>query len=243
MSIPRHEIPLPDIVAEQAGDRVVKAVWVNGIGGTTWQLGEGPERDFLKIGPAHPEFDVDAEVQRLAWLARWVCVPQPVAWGHEGPYAWLLTRGLNGDNSVSDANRHRPGVVVPALGRGLRRFHDLVPVQGCPFGWSAGERILGLKSKNCHEIPTPSPVHRVVCHGDACSPNFLIGDDAEVSGYVDCGRTGVGDRHADLAPALQSLEWNYGAGWSGHFLDSYCEDGLRLDAGLIDSYRELWNAE
>ncbi|SJN24748.1 phosphotransferase [Luteococcus japonicus] len=83
----------------------------------------------------------------------------------------------------------------------------------------------------------------MVCHGDACNPNFLIGDDGEVSGFVDLGRTGVADRHADLAPAVLSLGWNFGDGWTDTFLTAYCADGLTVDRDLLELYIRLWNAE
>jgi aminoglycoside phosphotransferase len=58
----------------------------------------------------------------------------------------------------------------------------------------------------------------VVCHGDACAPNTLLGDDGCWSGHVDLGALGVADRWADLAIATWSTEWNYGPGWEDHLL-------------------------
>ena len=45
----------------------------------------------------------------------------------------------------------------------------------------------------------------VVCHGDACNPNFLLADDGNFTGYVDLGGLGVADRWADLAVASRYL--------------------------------------
>jgi kanamycin kinase len=79
----------------------------------------------------------------------------------------------------------------------------------------------------------------VVCHGDACNPNFLLDQTGHCVGYVDLGRLGVGDRWADLAPALLSLGWNFGEGWEPAFLDGY---GIERDAAKQEFYTWVWNA-
>ena len=58
--------------------------------------------------------------------------------------------------------------------------------------------------------------------------------------HVDLGRLGVGDRWADLAPALLSLGWNSGPGWEDAFLAGY---GIARDPAKLGFYTRLWNAE
>ncbi|BCI51473.1 putative streptomycin phosphotransferase [Mycolicibacterium litorale] len=43
----------------------------------------------------------------------------------------------------------------------------------------------------------------VVCHGDLCLPNIVV-DGAQVAGFVDLGRLGLADPHADLSLLLES---------------------------------------
>lgn len=83
------------------------------------------------------------------------------------------------------------------------------------------------------------PMDAVVCHGDACNPNFMLAADGTCSGYIDLGSLGVTDRWADLAPALQSLEWNFGDGWQAPFLASY---GIPDDRAKREFYTRVWNA-
>ena len=42
-----------------------------------------------------------------------------------------------------------------------------------------------------------------------------------MTGLVDCGRAGVGDRHQDLALAMRSPTFNFGADTVGTFLSAY----------------------
>ena len=216
-------------------------VWLNEIGGVTWQIGDGDDREFLKVGPAHPEFQVVSDVERLRWLQTYVPVPAVLDAGVEDGVAWLLTQGLPGTSAVDLDLMAGPEEVVDALGLALRRFHDAVPLGDCPFTWSVADR--GGLSDGRH-VPSLDPV---VCHGDACTPNtLLVRTDCRLvcSGYVDVGSCGVADRWADLAPALMSLSWNLpapegGSDWTARFLQAY---GIEKDSEKLSFYADLWNA-
>jgi kanamycin kinase len=135
------------------------------------------------------------------------------------------------------------------------------PVAACPFSWSVEDRLVateelaarGLLDRTMwgedeqrlgvdgvlKVLSDPPPIdERVVCHGDACSPNTVITDDGRWSGHVDLGDLGVADRWADLAVATMSTEWNYGPGWESTLLDAY---GIAPDRDRTWFYRLLWN--
>lgn len=234
----------PAPVGRWAADGAAEAVWRNELGGVTYRLGApGRGERYIKVEDVGPEWEPAAVAARLRWVRRFVAAPAPVAFGGEpggdGPRAWLVTEAVGGESAVAPRHRRRPGVTVPALGRALRAFHDVVPARGCPFSWSVADRVarMGLDPALGEGAP---PVDAVVCHGDACSPNFLLDDAGRPCGYVDLGALGVADRWGDLAPALMSLEWNYGPGWERVFLDAYgCDD----DPARRAFYGRLWNAE
>lgn len=131
-----------------------------------------------------------------------------------------------------------------AIGEGLRRLHEELPVGDCPFEWSAEQRVArarggsGTVEEALAALADIPPVDRlVVCHGDACAPNTLIGDDGHCTGHVDLGALGVADRWADLAVATWSTVWNYGPGWEEPLLEAY---GVEPDQERIRYYRLLW---
>ena len=78
----------------------------------------------------------------------------------------------------------------------------------------------------------------MVCHGDPCAPNTLIGDDGRWCGHVDFDELGRGDRWADLAVAAWSTEWNYGPGWDDLLVRAY---GVSPDPERAAYFRLLWD--
>jgi kanamycin kinase len=243
-----------------AAGRPWRAVWLNELGGWTYEI-LGAEHVYVKWVPLHLAATLDAEAVRLEWARKYTPVPRVVDEGHDADGAWLVTRALPGDNAVADRWKAEPAVAVRALGAGLRAFHDALPVEQCPFSWSASERIadahvraasgqldpsrwhpshqfFGIDDALRAVADPPATDHLVVCHGDACAPNTLIGDDGRWSAHLDLAFLGVADRWADLAIATWSLEWNYGAGWEPLFLSSY---GVDPDPERTTYYRLLWD--
>jgi kanamycin kinase len=233
---------VPAVVARFAAGRPVRAVWVNELGGVTFRVGRGsPCMEFIKVAAADVA-DFAGEAERLGWAARYVTVPHVLGWGLDGGRAWLRTRALPGLSAVHPRWLAAPDVAVRAIGAGLRLLHDRLPLSSCTFDWSVAGRLAKLPPSARARLGPPPPIDRtVVCHGDACSPNTLIGDDGHCCGHVDFGELGVADRWADLAVATLSLGWNYpGRRWDAEFFDAY---GVEADPERIDYYRRLWQAE
>jgi len=116
--------------------------------------------------------------------------------------------------AVDDRWKREPAAAVRAIGVGLRALHEALPVADCPFDWSAPTRVEAVRSRaaagpinptNWHQdlqhfgtveqaldvlVGIPPVDELVVCHGDACAPNTLIGDDGTYSGHVDLGALG-----------------------------------------------------
>jgi aminoglycoside phosphotransferase len=259
---PPRSFPVPPVVVQLAGDRPCRAVWENELGGLTFEIGEAAEHQFVKWVPQGAVgLDLAAEAARLRWAVAFTPVPRVVEQGRDDDGSWLVTEGLPGRSAVDDRWKAEPARAVAAIGAGLRAFHDALPVAHCPFSWSVDDRLADARRRAAAGRINPSgwddPAHRalgidgalrllgdappvdklVVCHGDACSPNTLIGDDGRCCGHVDLGELGVADRWADLAIATWSTNWNYGPGWETVLLEAY---GVDPDPVRTAYYRLLW---
>lgn len=253
---PGTAVPAP--IARIADGRAVRAVWRNEAGGLTFEIGTDPRRVFAKWQPHSRIVDLAAEAERLAWAAPYLRVPAVLDSGRDTEAQWLLTTALPGDSAVAPRWIADPARAVAAIGSGLRVLHDTLPVAGCPFSWSVGTRLAEIDRTRGREFAEWDPMHQrlgqqralellhhpppietlVVCHGDPCAPNTLLGEDGEWSGHVDFGALGVADRWADLAVATWSTEWNFGPGWDGALLAAY---GIAPDEQRSAYYRLLWD--
>ncbi|SDE60022.1 phosphotransferase [Auraticoccus monumenti] len=254
MSAPAHE-EVPQLLHEAVAGRPTRCVWRNALGGLTFAVGS-PVVEYLKWSPECWETDLGLEAEKTAWASRWVAAPEvlDVGFGVDprlGPGAWVRTRALPGTTAIGPEWQSEATVVE--LGRALRELHDRLPVRECAWSWSAEDQLARLR-EHLPDAPLdalgePPEVDReVVCHGDACNPNFLMRPGADgrprCSGYVDLGELGLADRWSDLAPALLSLGWNFPdvAGPERRrdlLLEGY---GVDLDADRLDWYTRLYTA-
>ncbi|HEX8096213.1 aminoglycoside 3'-phosphotransferase [Jatrophihabitans sp.] len=254
------EPALPPVVAAvTATGTPVRLAWINEVGGRTFEVADDAGRYFLKWTPAGSGVDLGREVVRLRWAARFTPVPAVLDQGTDAAGSWIATAALPGENAVADRWLADPAPAVAAIGAGLRALHEALPVSGCPFSWSAEDRIADARLRAGQLDPAswhsehrglgveqalaalrrPPQVDRlVVCHGDSCAPNTLLSAEGAWTGHVDLGSLGVADRWADLAVATWSTEWNYGPGWSQDLLAAY---GIEADPVRMRFYRLLWD--
>ncbi|MEU8102298.1 aminoglycoside 3'-phosphotransferase [Nonomuraea muscovyensis] len=254
-SVPTEPVTVPEAVLALAGGEAVTPVWRNGLGGLTFRLADGR---YAKWSP--PGVGLRAEAERLVWAGRWARVPRVLELGADAEGEWLVTAPVPGRSAVDPRWLAEPATAVVAIGRGLRLFHDALPVAECPFDWSVERRLAQADERIARgsgpaewfaehrhldpeqaraRIGEPPPIDRlVVCHGDACAPNTLVADDGGFAAHVDLGSLGVADRWADLAVAAWSTEWNYGPGYADLVYESY---GVVPDRERIAYYRLLWD--
>jgi kanamycin kinase len=251
---PLEPSPVPAAVSRVAQGRPFRQVWINELGGLTYEISDANTRFFVKFAPAGSGLPLRQEADRLRWAARFTPVPRVVGEGEDHTGFWLVTEALPGRSAVDPYWKKYPEKAVKAIAYGMKKLHETLPLDDCPFDWSIERRLAaGFRDlSGAHSIhrdltldearrraATPPPIDKpVVCHGDPCAPNTLIGDDGRWSGHVDLAALGAADRWADLAVGSWSLSWNYGPGWETLFFDTY---GIAPDPDRIAYYRLLWD--
>jgi kanamycin kinase len=251
-------VEVPPVVHDLA-DRLrsgatVVPVWRNEYGGRTVRLETkcGGQRSYLKWVPdGAPCPDPLAEADRLVWAASFTPVPRVLDAGRDAQGSWLLTaavevRGEIASSAIEPRWRDRAERSAIAIGIGLRRFHDALPTDTCPFVRTAETRVAALTAApgtatTSAVLGTPPPVDRsVVCHGDATVPNTLVDRVGRFVAHVDVGDLGVADRWSDIAVTTRSVTRRYGPGLEPLVLAAY---GVAPDRERTAYYRALWDAE
>jgi kanamycin kinase/streptomycin 3"-kinase/aminoglycoside 3'-phosphotransferase-2 len=227
-------------------------------------------RAYAKSGRGPVRDELAAERDRLVWLAE-TDLPAPLVldWADDGEVVTLTTSAVPGV-PLSDLPAASADAAAASLGSFLARLHARGS-QACPFErWLAvtvplarvhadegevdeddfdtereGRSAADLHQELLDQRPRAERLETgdlVVCHGDACLPNFLADPETlEITGMIDVGRLGVADRHLDLALATRSmadtaLNPAYGQAAAEALLDAY---GLPADPWRLDFYRLL----
>ena len=206
---------------------------------------EAPDRPalFVKTMRADPQNEIASEVARLRWLAdTGIPCPRVLAETQEAGRDWLLMSAVSGKNLVSGSGLE-PARIVAFAAEGLRKLHQQ-EIASCPFDGRIRTRIeqarirmeAGLvdeddfdeEHQNCRaetlferlEADVPEHEELVVAHGDAGLSN-LLADCNGFSGFVDCARLGVADRHQDLSLTMRDIAHDLGEVWLPVFLRHY----------------------
>lgn len=193
----------------------------------------------LKCEPVSAESeDQDA---MLRWLEGKVPVPRIFCTLVQNGFRWTLMERIPGEMSCADVWRADPHLLVRVLADAMKRLWS-VDVTDCPVDQRPDAK-LGRARKTVEngqvnmELVDPetfgekgfsSPAdllqwleeHRSECvpvltHGDFCLPNLFL-KDWQFTGFIDLGRSGMGDKWTDIAICWRSLRDNFG----GHYGDA-----------------------
>ncbi|MBB4095041.1 aminoglycoside 3'-phosphotransferase [Ochrobactrum pecoris] len=214
----------------------------------------------LKVEPASPVGELANEATRLDWLAQqYLPCPEVLAFEAGTEQSFLLMTRIPGIDLASAVGSVPPDRIAHILAIALKSIHAIDPAL-CPFDHRLDIRIEDARKRveagavdeedfdDEREGQTaqdlfaelrrlkPENEDIVVTHGDACLPNFMM-DKNGFTGFIDCGRLGLADRHQDLALTCWSIRYNLGEEWVKPFLDTY--GGPAIDDAKIAYYRLL----
>ena len=136
----------------------------------------------------------------------------------------------------------------------LRKLHE-TDYTGCPVQDRTAEYLAGAEknyhmgnydksrfpdsfgyrsAKEAHDVliaEKEALKSKVLLHGDYCLPNIIL-DDWKLSGFVDVGCGGIGDRHIDIFWGVWTLWFNLKTNkYRERFLDAYGRD--KADGAIL----------
>ncbi len=164
-----------------------------------------------------------------------------------GESDWLLTRALVGEDCVYEGYLSDPKRLCDIIAYELRKLHEIDHID-CPihdrtadyltfaqenyltgnydkshfpdsFGYRSAQEAYDVLMNGKSALQS-----RVLLHGDYCLPNIIL-DNWKLSGFIDVGNGGVGDRHIDIFWGCWTLWYNLKTDkYRERFLDAYGRD-------------------
>lgn len=186
----------------------------------------------------------------LKWLDGRAPAPRVIESVERDGFRWTLMTRISGEMSCAKIWREDPNRLVRVLAEAMKLLWA-VDISGCPVDQSAQTKLARARKiveagavdmdlvdpETFGENGFPSPAallnwleaHKpepdpVLSHGDFCLPNIFV-DDWKLAGFLDLGRSGVGDRWNDIAICWRSLRDNFG-GHYGEAVEGFDADVL-----------------
>lgn len=204
------------------------------------------------------------QVQMMQWLEGKIPVPRVLAYEVEKGKSYLLMSKISGVMSCDTYYLEHPQELLEALASGLKMLWE-VDVMDCPVVRDvdvvlkeARERV----EKDLVDVEDAEPTtfgkggfespeqllewlenHRPVfepllSHGDFCLPNIFL-EDGQVKGFIDLGRTGVGDKWNDIALCYRSLKHNFDGTYGGKVYEDFNPDMLFVELGIEPDWGKI----
>lgn len=185
----------------------------------------------LKVSPYQKQNDESVEVMR--WLEGKLPIPKILCYETDSEYQYLIMSRVTGKMSCDEYYMQRPKELVAGLAEAINMLWS-IDVTGCPRIRDIDTELAEARFRvenNLVDIENVEPAtygkegfkdpedllhwleankpdyEPVLSHGDLCLPNIFL-DNGKVSGFIDLGDTGVGDKWRDIALCYRSLRWN-----------------------------------
>ena len=190
----------------------------------------------LKIVDAHDKQfreHNDVSVQVMRWLEGKLPIPKVLAYEADDDFQYLLMSRISGKMSCDEYYLEHPRELCRLLAQAFKMLWS-VDLTGCPRERTIENELEDAKyrvennlvdlddaepdtfGENGFENPeallvwlqTHKPQYEpVLSHGDFCLPNIFLKDN-QVSGFIDLGAAGIGDKWRDIALCHRSLRHN-----------------------------------
>ena len=192
----------------------------------------------LKIAKYRKKNEETVEV--MHWLAGKFPVPKVLCYENDGEYQYLLMSKVTGKMACDPYYMERPKELIAGLSAALKTLWS-IDISDCPRSrdidtelkearYRVENRMVNLDNAesstfgeggfrdpedllNWLENNRPD-YEPVLSHGDFCLPNIFF-DRGGLSGLIDLGDTGIGDKWRDISLCYRSLRWNAEGAYGG----------------------------
>ena len=201
-------------------------------------------------------------VRMMRWLEGKLPVPRVICYEKNCDYQYLLMSKVQGVMSCNTYYLEHPKELLALLAEALEMFWQ-VDISDCPrdrnidielkearrrvknhqveaenaepttFGTGGFKSLEELLEWLENNRPDYEPV---LSHGDFCLPNIFL-DHGRISGFIDLGDTGIGDKWRDIALCYRSLKHNFDGTYGGKVYPGFQPDML-FDALNIEPNQE-----
>ena len=204
------------------------------------------------------------EYRFMRWLEGKLPAPKVIAFARQEGKNYLLMSRIEGEMLCAPALMERPKELVRLAAEGLRMLWK-VDISDCPVqsqldlklkkaahavehglvdvdavephtfgenGFSSPEALLAWL---CENRPQEEPVFS---HGDFCLPN-IFEKDRRISGFIDLGNCGIGDRYQDIALCYRSLQHNYEGRFGGRAYEGFSPEMLFEALGMEPDWEKI----
>jgi len=207
---------------------------------------------------------VEKQVRIMQWLEGKLPAPKVLSFEKQEDKTYLLMTRVHGDMACAEYYLEHPQVLLKALAEALMMLWAL-DISDCPNLRDLDAELAEAKYRVENDLvdldnvePTTfgeggfeSPAHLlqwleenrpenelVFSHGDFCLPNVFLMD-GEVSGFIDLGDAGVGDKWRDIALCYRSLKHNFDGTFGGKVYEDFNPDMLFEALGIEPDWEKL----
>ena len=177
---------------------------------------------------------------------------------------FLLTGRVKGEDATHEKFISEPKKLCDKMAEYLRMLHE-INTSGCPVA-DRNESYLALADKNytkgIYDLSLTEKIftfksadeafavlkngkaefrNNVLLHGDYCLPNVMLKDSFELSGFIDVGNGGIGDRHIDVFWGTWTLWFNLKTDkYRSRFIDAYGRDKINEEMLRVIAAAEVF---
>lgn len=179
-------------------------------------------------------------VQMMRWLEGKIPIPRVICFERDSEYQYLLMSKVSGKMSCDEYYLEHPKELLRLLAEAMKMLWS-VDISDCPRNRNIDAELKEARYRvenNLVDLDNAEPTtfgdggfkdpkellqwlednrpdyEPVLSHGDFCLPNIFI-ENGGISGFIDLGDTGIGDKWRDIALCYRSLKHNFDGSFGG----------------------------